>query len=361
MRRLGSVHGTFVRSRCKKENCLFHRVCSVYSHLYRLLNTARKPQKNKCVPDSCYLLRFHFLTLSFLPQSHQPPFLSTPPFLQSQPFLRSQLLAKMHLTNLLLAAFFGILSHLTYAQPKQPSHPHGYQYVKRDSSSSSSSSSSGNNTVGSTASFTQYSPCNSPSQTSCGWYSSTGYNAAISQAVYGGYPGSGPSAACGVCWLLTPEFPGANAMVVKVNNLCPDGGNPLCAMPAGECFPFPFLLFPSTLSPFPASRFPCTASHNCLLVLCFQFCAGFEWIWIWNCWLRIMLIEGVQTSISISICARIVGPRRPCSALRARSRLMGRRWLWIVGSGVAVVMFVCRVLSLARLGAGSPLFVSYLS
>lgn len=99
-------------------------------------------------------------------------------------------------------------------------------------SDSSSSSSTNNNAIGSTASFTQYGPCNNASLTSCAWYSSTGYNAAISQAVYGGYPGSGPSAACGVCWKLTPDNPSANEIVVKVNNLCPDVGNPLCAQPA---------------------------------------------------------------------------------------------------------------------------------
>lgn len=91
----------------------------------------------------------------------------------------------------------------------------------------------GSNTGGSTASFTQYGPCNSPSLTSCAWYSSSGYNAAISQAAYHGSAGSGPSDACGVCWKLTPQdFPGANEIVVKVNNLCPnDGHNPLCSQP----------------------------------------------------------------------------------------------------------------------------------
>lgn len=100
--------------------------------------------------------------------------------------------------------------------------------------SDSSSSSSSNNAVSSTASFTQYSPCNDPSKVSCAWYSSSGYNAAISQAVYGGYPGSGPSGACGICWKLTPDYAGANDIVVKVNNLCPDDGNPLCAQAESE-------------------------------------------------------------------------------------------------------------------------------
>ena len=95
----------------------------------------------------------------------------------------------------------------------------------------------GSNTGGSTASFTQYGPCNSPSLTSCAWYSKSGYNAAISQAAYGGSEGSGASGACGICWKLTPDFPGANEIVVKVNNLCPnDGHNPLCSQPESEFF-----------------------------------------------------------------------------------------------------------------------------
>ena len=100
----------------------------------------------------------------------------------------------------------------------------------------------GSSTGGSTASFTQYGPCNSPSLTSCAWYSSSGYNAAISQAAYHGSPGSGASDACGICWKLTPDFPGAKEIVVKVNNLCPnDGHNPLCSQPESE-FVFLFAL-----------------------------------------------------------------------------------------------------------------------
>ena len=41
---------------------------------------------------------------------------------------------------------------------------------------------------------------------------------------------------------------------------------------------------------------------------------------------------GLQMSIPISTCVRIVRPRQP-SLARARSRLMGRRRLWIVRSG----------------------------
>lgn len=109
--------------------------------------------------------------------------------------------------------------------------------------SGSTSSTSGDNAVGSTASFTQYTQdggC-SVASVACGWYSSSGYNAAISQATYGGGKGSGATAACGLCWRLTPDFPGANVIVVKVNNLCPaDEHNPLCAQPAGEFFFFTY-------------------------------------------------------------------------------------------------------------------------
>ena len=97
------------------------------------------------------------------------------------------------------------------------------------------STSLSNSAGGSTASFTQYGPCRRTS-VACGWYSRSGYNAAISQAVYGGGPGSGATRECGVCWKLTPDASGANEIVVKINDLCPDDGNPLCAQPAGEFF-----------------------------------------------------------------------------------------------------------------------------
>ena len=102
-----------------------------------------------------------------------------------------------------------------------------------NTNSGSLSTPSGNSAGGSTASFTQYGPCHRTS-VACGWYSSSGYNAAISQAVYGGGPGSGATKECGVCWKLTPDAAGANEIVVKINDLCPDDGNPLCAQPAGE-------------------------------------------------------------------------------------------------------------------------------
>ncbi|KAK3178537.1 hypothetical protein OEA41_000674 [Lepraria neglecta] len=89
------------------------------------------------------------------------------------------------------------------------------------------------------ASFTNYGAgdtfgsanCNTPT-TACGWYSKPGYNAAVSQALFGVGPGGGAGPACGNCYKLMPE--GGTSIVVKVNNLCPDDGNPLCAQPVGE-------------------------------------------------------------------------------------------------------------------------------
>jgi hypothetical protein len=71
----------------------------------------------------------------------------------------------------------------------------------------------------------------------CGFFDSPGFNAAVSQNLYGTGPGAGAGPACGGCWQLTPEtdstgkpIQGASPIVVKVNNLCPAQGNPLCAM-----------------------------------------------------------------------------------------------------------------------------------
>lgn len=76
--------------------------------------------------------------------------------------------------------------------------------------------------------------CNTAT-TACGFYNLPGYNAAVSQNLYGKGPGAGPGPQCGRCWKLTPmkdangrPIHGANIFVVKVNNLCPIQGNPLC-------------------------------------------------------------------------------------------------------------------------------------
>lgn len=86
------------------------------------------------------------------------------------------------------------------------------------------------------ASFTRYGAgdqdgsgnCNTATA-ACGFYNNPGYNAAISQALFGVGPGAGAGPACGTCYKLMPD--GGNSIVVKVNNLCPDAGNPLCAYP----------------------------------------------------------------------------------------------------------------------------------
>ncbi|MCJ1286521.1 hypothetical protein MMC26_005867 [Xylographa opegraphella] len=95
-----------------------------------------------------------------------------------------------------------------------------------------------------TSTFTQYGAgdtrssgnCNTATA-ACGFYSFPGYNAAASQNLFGVGDGQGAGPGCGLCWQLTPEFlddgvtqiAGANAIVVKVNNLCPANGNVLCA------------------------------------------------------------------------------------------------------------------------------------
>ncbi|MCJ1228056.1 hypothetical protein MMC12_004716 [Toensbergia leucococca] len=117
--------------------------------------------------------------------------------------------------------------------------------VYSSSSSSSVAPSSTASSGGTTykASFTEYGAgdtygsgnCNTATS-ACGWYSSPGYNAAASQNLFGAGPGAGAGPACGTCWRLTAStdssgntLHGAASIVVKVNNLCPAAGNPLCA------------------------------------------------------------------------------------------------------------------------------------
>ncbi|TKA31948.1 hypothetical protein B0A50_01193 [Salinomyces thailandicus] len=94
------------------------------------------------------------------------------------------------------------------------------------------------------ASFTQYGSgdqngsgnCNVDT-TACGYYTTSGYSAAVSQNVFGVGPGDGAGPACGGCWELTIQTDSSgnalsnagNSIVVKVTNLCPADGNPLCA------------------------------------------------------------------------------------------------------------------------------------
>jgi len=95
-----------------------------------------------------------------------------------------------------------------------------------------------------TASFTEYgtgdangSPNCNTATTACGFYTSPGYSAAVSQNEFGVGPGAGAGPACGTCWKLTAETDSSgntlsnagNSIVVQVTNLCPASGNPLCA------------------------------------------------------------------------------------------------------------------------------------
>ncbi|KAK5113119.1 hypothetical protein LTR62_003698 [Meristemomyces frigidus] len=94
------------------------------------------------------------------------------------------------------------------------------------------------------ASFTEYgagdsfgSPNCNTDTAACGFYTSPGYSAAISQNVFGVGPGAGAGPACNTCYRLTIETDSSgnrvsnagNSIVVKINNLCPANGNPLCA------------------------------------------------------------------------------------------------------------------------------------
>lgn len=87
-----------------------------------------------------------------------------------------------------------------------------------------------------TASFTEYgsgdangSPNCNTATTACGFYTSPGYSAAVSQNEFGVGPGAGAGPACGTCWKLTAETDSSgnalsnagNSIVVQVTNLCP--------------------------------------------------------------------------------------------------------------------------------------------
>ena len=70
----------------------------------------------------------------------------------------------------------------------------------------------------------------------CGWYNNPGYNAAVSENLYGVGPGGGAGETCGKCYQLTATSDQAGnplssggSIIVKVNNLCPKAGNPLCS------------------------------------------------------------------------------------------------------------------------------------
>ena len=94
------------------------------------------------------------------------------------------------------------------------------------------------------ASFTHYgagdsfgSPNCNTNTAACGFFTSPGFSAAVSQNLFGVGPGAGAGPACGECWKLTGETDSSGnalsnagtSIVVMINNLCPADGNPLCA------------------------------------------------------------------------------------------------------------------------------------
>lgn len=93
------------------------------------------------------------------------------------------------------------------------------------------------------ASFTEYgsgdsmgSPNCATSVNACG-EPGGGYTAALSQSQFGAGPGEGAGPACGTCYKLTvtTDLSGQavteNSVTVRINNLCPTDGNPICAVP----------------------------------------------------------------------------------------------------------------------------------
>ena len=93
------------------------------------------------------------------------------------------------------------------------------------------------------ATFTEYgtgdvmgSPNCATTENACGAPMS-GFTAALSQSQFGAGPGEGAGAACGTCYELTIETDldgnpvTQNTVTVKIDNLCPMDGNPLCSVP----------------------------------------------------------------------------------------------------------------------------------
>lgn len=93
------------------------------------------------------------------------------------------------------------------------------------------------------ASFTEYGSgdangsgdCNTVT-TACGFFTQPGFSAAASQNLFGVGPGAGAGPGCDTCWQLTGQTDSSGnplsspqTIVVKITNLCPADGNPLCA------------------------------------------------------------------------------------------------------------------------------------
>ncbi|KAI9758060.1 MAG: hypothetical protein M4579_003191 [Chaenotheca gracillima] len=96
------------------------------------------------------------------------------------------------------------------------------------------------------ASFTWYgagdsfgSPSCQPIYGACGQIVNSGYTAAVSQNLYGVGPGAGAGPACNTCYSISGQTDssgnilpgGGTTIVVKINNLCPAEGNPMCSQP----------------------------------------------------------------------------------------------------------------------------------
>jgi len=93
------------------------------------------------------------------------------------------------------------------------------------------------------ASFTEYGSGDSMGSPNCATAINAcgnpggGYTAAISQAQFGAGPGQGAGPACGTCYQLTiqTDLNGNSVqqktVKVRVNNLCPINGNPICNVP----------------------------------------------------------------------------------------------------------------------------------
>jgi len=127
------------------------------------------------------------------------------------------------------------------SQPSKQAGPSGASPPSSEGASSGSTAAAGGTVY--KASFTQYGStdtwgsgtCNTKTA-ACGFYSNPGYNAAVSENFFGVGPGAGAGPGCGTCWALTPstdssgkKLSGAGSIVIKVNNLCPASGNPLCS------------------------------------------------------------------------------------------------------------------------------------
>ena len=73
----------------------------------------------------------------------------------------------------------------------------------------------------------RYGGCKS-NTVACGFFG--GFNAAVSQNLFGAGPGDGAGPACSTCYSLSSSTAGTKSIVVKINNLCPAVGNEaMCA------------------------------------------------------------------------------------------------------------------------------------